>query len=85
MSGLSHINPPKKKKAITADARTEGMLDSFFDNCAVCKLRRESNLPCYDCIYYNKCLSNKRDIVEKLNATLKGYAKRNPPDGKVFN
>lgn len=75
----------RNKKSITVDARTAGMLNSFFDQCVICKLRRENNLSCFGCVYYEKCLTNNKDIVEKLNSTLKGFPKRNPPDGIVFN
>lgn len=43
----------------------------------ICKLRRELDLPCRKCRYYDKC-KNSNIIIDRLNRDLNIYKERFP-------
>ena len=57
------------------------LANSFFEKCTVCKIRREDNLTCINCVNFEECKENKNDIVYRLNDTLIGFKPRQPQNG----
>lgn len=66
----------RKKEQIKAQ-----LANSFFEKCTVCKIRREDNLTCRNCVNFDICKINEKNIVERLNDTLHGYKPRHPEKG----